>query len=32
MPNQAQAKYAITHPYAYAAACGIPQRDVLGAA
>ncbi len=27
-----QAKYAFTHPYAYAAAQGISQRDVLRAA
>ena len=27
-----QAKYAFTHPYAYAAACGIPEHDVLRAA
>ncbi len=27
-----QAKYAYTHPYAYAAAQGIPERDVLRAA
>ena len=27
-----QAKYAYTHPYAYAAELGIPERDVLRAA
>jgi hypothetical protein len=27
-----RAKYAFTHPYAYAAACGVPERDVLRAA
>ena len=27
-----QAKYAYTHPYAYAAAQGVPERDVLRAA
>ncbi len=27
-----QAKYAFTHPYAYAAACGVPQQDVVQAA
>jgi hypothetical protein len=27
-----QAKYAFTHPYAYAAACGVPAYDVLRAA
>ena len=24
-----RARYAFTHPYAYAAACGVPERDVL---
>jgi hypothetical protein len=28
----AQAKYAFTHPYAYAASCGVPEDDVLRAA
>ena len=27
-----RAKYAFTHPYAYAATCGVPQHDVLRAA
>ena len=27
-----QAKYAFTHPYAYAAAAGVPRHDVLPAA
>jgi hypothetical protein len=27
-----QATYAFTHPYAYAAACGVPEHDVLRAA
>jgi hypothetical protein len=28
----AQAKYAFTHPYAYAASCGVPEDDVARAA
>jgi hypothetical protein len=27
-----RAKYAFTHPYAYAAACGVSEQDVLRAA
>jgi hypothetical protein len=26
-----QARYAFTHPYAYAAACGVPKHDLLRA-
>ena len=31
-PEPGQAKYAFTHPYAYAAASGVPGHDVLRAA
>ncbi len=27
--ERGQATYVLTHPYAYAAACGVPEHDVL---